>query len=67
MLLNLLVLSFLHSVIGVNYSLGNQSFFPPQSFYNDDDDFVPDNFNQLKSKFGNVEFNVRIYSNSSCN
>ena len=65
MLLNLLVLSFLPSVIGSNNSLAGQSVWSPQSFYNDDD-FVPNNFNQLKSKFGNVEFNVRIYSNSSC-
>ena len=45
-----------------NITKNNQS----QNYDNDDDDFLPDSFNELKSKFGNVKFKVNIYPNQTC-
>lgn len=35
-------------------------------YQEDDDDYFPENYNQLKSKFGNVEFQVNIFTNQTC-
>jgi len=50
----------------VLFSNTSQVTKTPYTWYDDDDSIAVDNFNQLKSKFGNIDFQVRLMENSSC-
>lgn len=63
MFLSFLILSFLSFAFTSKIETTTHM---PHTLYDDDDSIIPDNIHQLKSKFGDVGFQVNLFQNSSC-